>query len=50
MIDYLAIEGFAVEQRVMVTHPRAPIGRVRSSVLAPIVASPRGMPRYEGPK
>jgi predicted patatin/cPLA2 family phospholipase len=50
MIDYLAIEGFSVEQRIMVTHPRAPIGRVRSSVLAPIVASPRGMSRHGGPK
>ena len=41
MIDYMALEGFKVEQRVVVTHPRAPVGRVRSDALAPIVTSRR---------
>jgi len=41
MIEYLDLEGFAVEQRVVVTHPRAPIGRVRTTALTPIVSSRR---------
>ena len=45
MVDYLHLEGFQVEQRVVVTHPRAPVGRVRSDALAPIVMSRRGMAR-----
>lgn len=45
MLDYLALEGFAVEQRVVVTHPRAPVGRVRTMSLRPIVADRRQGPR-----
>lgn len=45
MVDYLDLEGFSVEQRVVVTHPRAPVGRVRTSALAPIVSSRRGSSR-----
>ena len=41
MIDHLDIEGFAVEQRVVVTHPRALVGPVRKEALTPIVASRR---------
>ena len=41
MIEYLDLEGFAVEQRVVVTHPRAPVGRVRTTALTPIVSSRR---------
>lgn len=41
MLGYLNLEGFAVEQRVVVTHPRAPIGRVRSTSLRPIVVDRR---------
>ena len=41
MIDFMDLEGFKVEQRVVVTHPRAPVGRVRSDALAPIVTSRR---------
>lgn len=48
MLEYLDLEGFSVEQRVVVTHPRAPIGRVRGSVLAPIVAARRQTPRGTG--
>lgn len=45
MVDYLNLEGFSVEQRVVVTHPRAPVGRVRTTALAPIVSSRRTGPR-----
>ncbi len=45
MVDFMKLEGFKVEQRVVVTHPRAPIGRVRSDALAPIVMTRRQMPR-----
>ena len=45
MVKYLALEGFRVEQRVVVTHPRAPVGRVRTSALAPVVRDRRGMSR-----
>lgn len=38
MVDHLDVEGFAVEQRVLVTHPRAPVGRIRTTALAPIVS------------
>jgi len=41
MIDYLRLDGFAVEQRVVVTHPRAPVGRLRTDALAPIVRERR---------
>ncbi len=45
MIDYLDLEGFAVEQRVVVTHPRAPVGRVRTTALSPIVSNRRATSR-----
>ena len=45
MVEYLGLEGFAVEQRVVVTHPRAPVGRVRTSALAPIVSNRRSSSR-----
>lgn len=45
MVDYLDLEGFNVEQRVVVTHPRAPVGRVRTTALSPIVSSRRSSPR-----
>lgn len=45
MVDHLEIEGFAVEQRVLVTHPRATVGRVRTSALAPIVKERRRQKR-----
>jgi len=45
MVDYLGLEGFEVEQRVVVTHPRAPVGRVRTTALAPIVSSRRSASR-----
>jgi len=45
MVEYLNLEGFQVEQRVVVTHPRAPVGRVRTTALAPIVSSRRGSSR-----
>ena len=45
MLRYLDLEGFSVEQRVVVTHPRAPIGRVRTKSLRPIVADRRTLPR-----
>lgn len=45
MIDYLDLDGFAVEQRVVVTHPRAPVGSVRTTALAPIVSTRRKSPR-----
>lgn len=41
MVDHLDVEGFAVEQRVVVTHPRAPVGRVRTSALSPIMIERR---------
>ncbi len=41
MVDHLDVEGFAVEQRVLVTHPRAPVGRIRTTALAPIVSERR---------
>ena len=41
MVDHLDVEGFAVEQRVLITHPRAPVGRVRTSALSPIVVERR---------
>lgn len=41
MVDYLDIEGFTVEQRVVVSHPRAPVGTVRRSALVPIVRARR---------
>lgn len=41
MLGYLDLEGFSVEQRVVVTHPRAPVGRVRSKSLKPIVIDRR---------
>lgn len=41
MVDHLDIEGFEVEQRVLVTHPRAPVGRVRTTALSPIVSERR---------
>lgn len=41
MVDHLEVEGFAVEQRVLVTHPRAPVGRVRTTALSPIVIERR---------
>lgn len=47
MVDHLDLEGFAVEQRVVVTHPRAPIGRVRTSALSPIVVERRRMQRSQ---
>lgn len=45
MLDYLDLEGFRVEQRVVVNHPRAPVGKVRPHVLSPIVSSRRQAPR-----
>lgn len=45
MLDYIDLEGFAVEQRVVVTHPRAPIGKVRTNSLRPIVLDRRNAPR-----
>ncbi len=45
MLEYLDLEGFSVEQRVVVTHPRAPVGRVRTMSLRPIVADRRALPR-----
>lgn len=41
MIEYLDLDGFAVEQRVIVTHPRAPVGRHRTDALTPIVRDRR---------
>lgn len=41
MLDYINLEGFAVEQRVVVTHPRAPVGKVRTNSLRPIVLDRR---------
>ena len=41
MLDFIDIEGFAVEQRVVITHPRAPVGRVRTDSLRPIVIDRR---------
>lgn len=41
MVDHLEVEGFAVEQRVLVTHPRAPVGRIRTTALSPIVSERR---------
>jgi len=41
MLDFLDLEGFQVEQRVVVNHPRAPVGRVRAEALTPIVSSRR---------
>ncbi len=45
MLDWLDLEGFEVEQRVLITHPRAPVGRIRTDVLAPIVATRRSKAR-----
>ncbi len=45
MIEYVDLEGFAVEQRVVVTHPRAPVGTVRTNSLRPIVLDRRRAPR-----
>jgi len=45
MIEYLDLDGFGVEQRVVVTHPRAPVGRFRTDALAPIVRDRRHSPR-----
>jgi predicted patatin/cPLA2 family phospholipase len=45
MVEYLDIEGFAVEQRVVVTHPRAPVGKVRTTALSPIVSDRRHFTR-----
>ena len=45
MVDYIDLEGFAVEQRVVVTHPRVPVGRVRTESLRPVVLNPRRTPR-----
>lgn len=45
MVDYLELEGFTVEQRVVVNHPRAPVGTVRTNALIPIVRSRRSDPR-----
>lgn len=47
IVDYLDVEGFAVEQRVVVTHPRAPVGRTRTESLAPIVTERRRNARDE---
>jgi len=41
MVDYLDLEGFTVEQRVVVNHPRAPVGTVRTNALIPIVRTRR---------
>ena len=41
ILDFIDIEGFGVEQRVVITHPRAPIGRVRTDSLRPIVIDRR---------
>lgn len=45
MVNHLEVEGFAVEQRVLVTHPRAPVGRVRTTALSPIVVERRRQQR-----
>ncbi len=45
MLEYLHLEGFRVEQRVVVNHPRAPVGKVRTSALAPIVSNRRRQTR-----
>ncbi len=45
MLEYIDLEGFAVEQRVVVTHPRAPVGTVRTNSLRPIVLDRRAGPR-----
>ena len=45
MVDYIDLEGFAVEQRVVVTHPRAPVGTARTESLRPVVLNPRRVPR-----
>ena len=45
MLDFIDIEGFAVEQRVVITHPRAPVGRVRTDSLTPIVIDRRSTRR-----
>lgn len=45
MIEYIDLEGFAVEQRVVVTHPRAPVGTVRTNSLRPIVLDRRAASR-----
>jgi len=45
MVEYLDLDGFRVEQRVVVTHPRAPVGRVRTSALTPIVQDRRQQKR-----
>ena len=45
MIDHLDIEGFGVEQRVVVTHPRALVGPVRKNALTPIVKDRRQQSR-----
>ena len=47
MVKYLDLDGFRVEQRVVVTHPRAPIGRVRTTALAPVVRDRRRSPRRD---
>ncbi|MGI9607812.1 MAG: patatin-like phospholipase family protein [Acidimicrobiales bacterium] len=41
MVDHLDLEGFEVEQRVVVNHPRAPVGHVRRSALVPVVTERR---------
>ncbi len=45
MLGWLDLEGFTVEQRVLINHPRAPVGRIRTDVLAPIVSTRRSKPR-----
>lgn len=45
MLDFVDLEGFAVEQRVVITHPRAPIGRIRTNSLRPIVIDRREIQR-----
>lgn len=41
MVGHLGVEGFAVEQRVVVTHPRALVGPARTIALAPLVIESR---------
>jgi len=45
MVAYLDLDGFQVEQRVVINHPRAPVGSTRSAVLKPIVRSRREFER-----
>ena len=45
MLQYFDLDGFEVEQRVVISHPRAPIGTMRNSALSPIVRSRRSTPR-----